>query len=172
MPIRPFLKDAAFGPHAIAAMSAAFEDVCKAVAASGRSDVAKETIAAIVIQLAQADETDPNVLRVRALSELGLFEGRALLASACRPNVHRLAGYAGCRAGALDGPAQLDERQQPLAPPLHRGSDVANVVTTARRGAGGGSARCLFSSDIRRWRRYPGSCTAPAVSGGIRPGAR
>ncbi len=74
MPIRPFLKDAAFGPHAIAAMSAAFEDVCKAVAASGRSDVAKETIAAIVIQLAQADETDPNVLRERALSELGLSQ--------------------------------------------------------------------------------------------------
>ena len=72
MLITPFLKNTAFGPEAISAMSRAFEDVCKAVEASGRSDVAKETIAATIIQVAQRNETDPIVLREMTLSELGL----------------------------------------------------------------------------------------------------
>ena len=70
VPIRPFLKNAAFGPEVISAMSAAFEDVCKE--ASGHSNVTKETIAAKIIQLAQGGETDPIILRETTLSELGL----------------------------------------------------------------------------------------------------
>ena len=72
MPIRPFLKGAVFGPDAIAAMSTAFEEVCKTLTASGRSDVAKEAIAAKIIQLARGDETDPMVLREMVLTEFGL----------------------------------------------------------------------------------------------------
>src|SRR5438874_1904571 len=72
VPIRPFLKNAAFGPEVISAMSAAFEDVCKE--ASGHSNVTKETIAAKIIQLAQGGETDPIILREMMLSELGLSQ--------------------------------------------------------------------------------------------------
>jgi hypothetical protein len=72
VPIRPFLKDAVFGPDVISAMSTAFEDVCKALEASDRSDVTKEIIAAKIIQMTQEGETDPIVLRKMVLSELGL----------------------------------------------------------------------------------------------------
>jgi hypothetical protein len=72
VPITPFLKNAAFGPDAISVMSTAFVDVCKVLEASGRSDVAKEVIAATIIQLAQRNETDPIVLREMTLSELGV----------------------------------------------------------------------------------------------------
>jgi hypothetical protein len=53
-------------------MAAAFEDVRKTMEASGRSDVAQETIAAKIIELARTGETDPVVLREMALSEFGL----------------------------------------------------------------------------------------------------
>jgi len=52
-------------------MAAAFEDVCKALEAVGRS-VAKDRIAAKVIDLAREGESDPAVLREMALSEFGL----------------------------------------------------------------------------------------------------
>ena len=72
MPIRPFIKDGAFGPDVISVMAAAFEDVCKAIDVSGRSDIAKETIATKIIELARGGEADPVVLREMALSEFGL----------------------------------------------------------------------------------------------------
>ena len=76
MPIRPFLKDAAFGPDAIVAMSATLEEVCKVLEASGRSDVSREAIATTIIALARGGETDPVVLREMTLSELGLSPGK------------------------------------------------------------------------------------------------
>ncbi len=72
MPIRPFIKDGAFGPEVISAMGAAFEDVCKAIDVSGGSDISKETIATKIIELARGGEADPIVLREMALSEFGL----------------------------------------------------------------------------------------------------
>jgi hypothetical protein len=72
VPIRPYIKEGAFGPDVVSAMAAAFEDVRKALATSGRSDITKETIAAKVIELARGGEIDPIVLREMALSELGL----------------------------------------------------------------------------------------------------
>jgi hypothetical protein len=72
VPIRPYLKDGAFGPEVISAMAAAFEDVCKALEAVGRSDLTKDRIAAKVIDLAREGESDPAVLREMALSEFGL----------------------------------------------------------------------------------------------------
>ena len=53
MPIRPFINDGAFGPEVISVMAAAFEEVCKAIDVSGRSDIAKETIANKIIELAR-----------------------------------------------------------------------------------------------------------------------
>jgi hypothetical protein len=72
VPIRPFIKDGAFGPDVISVMAAAFEDVCKAIDVSGRSDVTKETMATKIIELARGGEADPVVLREMALSEFGL----------------------------------------------------------------------------------------------------
>jgi hypothetical protein len=70
VPIRPFLKDGVFSPELVSAMGIAFEAVC--VAASSRSDIAKEMIAGRIIQLAQRGETNAIVLRDTVLSELGL----------------------------------------------------------------------------------------------------
>jgi hypothetical protein len=73
MPIKKILGDGVFGPDIISDMSTAFEGVCKALeAASERSDVTREMIAAKIVHLAQGGETDPNVLRERVLSEFGL----------------------------------------------------------------------------------------------------
>ena len=72
MPIRSYVQEGAFGPEMVAAMGAAFQDVCKTMEASGRSDLARETIAAKIIELARTGEADPVVLREMALSEFGL----------------------------------------------------------------------------------------------------
>ena len=72
MPIRPYIKEGAFGPEAVSAMATAFEGACAALKASARSDIAKETIAAKIIELARGGEIDPIVLREMALSEFGV----------------------------------------------------------------------------------------------------
>ena len=72
MSISAYLKEGAYGPEAIAAMAAAFDDVCKAVEAAGRSDVTRDTLALKIIDLARNGESDAVVLREMALTELGL----------------------------------------------------------------------------------------------------
>jgi hypothetical protein len=72
VPIRSYIKEGAFGPEMVAAMAAAFQDVCETMEASGRSDLEQEAIAAKIIELARAGEADPVVLREMALSEFGL----------------------------------------------------------------------------------------------------
>jgi hypothetical protein len=72
VPIRPYLKEGAFGPEVVDAMATAFSDLCKTLEASGRSDLSKELIATKIIELARAGETDPVVLREMASSELGI----------------------------------------------------------------------------------------------------
>ena len=74
MPIKPFIKDGAFGPDVISDMAAAFEDVCKTLEEKRRTDVTKETIATKIIELARGGETDPIVLREMTLSEFGLSD--------------------------------------------------------------------------------------------------
>jgi hypothetical protein len=74
MSIGPYLKEGAFDPEVISAMAAAFDDVCKALDAAGRSDVTKDTIAAKIIDLARAGECDSLVLYEMALSEFGLSD--------------------------------------------------------------------------------------------------
>ena len=74
MSISAYLKDGAYGPEAIAAMAAAFDDVCKAVEAAGRSDVTRDTLALKIIDLARGGENDAVVLREMALTELGLAD--------------------------------------------------------------------------------------------------
>ena len=74
MSISAYLKDGAYGPEAIAAMAAAFDDVCKAIEAAGRSDVTRDTLALKIIDLAPNGESDAVVLREMALTELGLAD--------------------------------------------------------------------------------------------------
>jgi hypothetical protein len=50
------------------------DDVCKALDAAGRSDVTKDAIAAKIIDLARAGESDSVVLYEMALSEFGLSD--------------------------------------------------------------------------------------------------
>jgi len=76
MPIRPYLKDAVFDPEIISVMGTAFEDVCKALEVSGRTDVNEEIVAARIIALARGGETHPIVLREKVLSELDLLRWR------------------------------------------------------------------------------------------------
>ena len=72
VPIRPYLKEGAFGPETVSAMGRAFEDVCQKLESAGRSDFSKETIASKIIELARGGEADPVVLREMALMEFGL----------------------------------------------------------------------------------------------------
>jgi hypothetical protein len=67
--IIPFLKDAAFEPQDIEAMSMAFEDVCKDLGVlDARS---REVIATRIIELARRGERSPTRLRDRVLREAG-----------------------------------------------------------------------------------------------------
>jgi hypothetical protein len=66
--IVPYLKDAAFEPADIAAMSEALDDVCKTLNING--DVpAREVIAIRIIELARRGERSPTKLRDRLLLE-------------------------------------------------------------------------------------------------------
>jgi len=76
MPIRAFLNNAVFDPEVISVMGTAFEDVCKALEVSGRTDVTKEIVATKVIRLARDGETHPIALREKVLGELGLLRLR------------------------------------------------------------------------------------------------
>jgi hypothetical protein len=67
--IIPFLRDAAFEPRDIQALSMAFEDVCKALNVSDARS--REAIAVRIIELAQRGERSPTRLRDRVLREAG-----------------------------------------------------------------------------------------------------
>ena len=66
--ITPFLKDAAFEPRDIQAMSKALDDVCKALNVNGDAK-AREVIAVRIIELARRGERSSTKLRERLLAE-------------------------------------------------------------------------------------------------------
>ena len=69
--IIPFLRDGAFAPDDITAMSMALDEVCSVLKL--RSDGrAREVIAARIIDLARCGERSPARLRERVLREAGL----------------------------------------------------------------------------------------------------
>jgi hypothetical protein len=72
VPIRRYVEEGAFDPELVKAMSAAFIEARKAIEVSNQSNIAHETIAAKIVELARSGETDPVVLREMALSELGV----------------------------------------------------------------------------------------------------
>ena len=69
MPIRTYLVDqSAFDPEAIAAMSKALEETCKALHINGQAKD-REIIAARIIDLARNGVIDPTALCDRVLAE-------------------------------------------------------------------------------------------------------
>jgi hypothetical protein len=68
--IVPFLKDGAFNPQEIEAMSAALDGVCKALNLDGDA-TAREIVAIRIIELARRGERDPTRLRDRVVAEAG-----------------------------------------------------------------------------------------------------
>ena len=71
MTITPYLRDGAFDPDDIKAMSMALDDVCKALDLNNGGTVAREVIAERIIELARRGERSPTILRDRVLQESG-----------------------------------------------------------------------------------------------------
>ncbi len=72
MTIVPCLRDGAFEPDDIKAMSMAFDDVCKTLNLTDGAKAAREVIAERIIELARRGERSPTRLRDRVLKESGL----------------------------------------------------------------------------------------------------
>jgi hypothetical protein len=70
MSIHPFLANQSFDPEIISEMSAALEDVCKALGLSVVDDPATRLVARKIIELAQRGIQDAPALSAAALSEL------------------------------------------------------------------------------------------------------
>jgi hypothetical protein len=72
MPIRVYVESGVFTPEAVLAMGKAFEDVAQALGI-GSDEIKRETVAKIIIRLAQEDGTlDPAALRDRAVAALAI----------------------------------------------------------------------------------------------------
>jgi hypothetical protein len=72
MAIYRLLKNRAFGPDEIKALTTAYEEALRVLRLKDRADPATETIAKKIIELAQRGERDPVRLRervIRCLSE-------------------------------------------------------------------------------------------------------
>jgi hypothetical protein len=70
VPIRPLLKNHAFGPDEIRVLTTAFEDTLRTLRLANRGDPVTEIIARKIIELAQQGERDPVQLRERAIDFL------------------------------------------------------------------------------------------------------
>jgi hypothetical protein len=70
--ILPFLREqSVFDPETIAAMSQAFDEVCRALNLSDGAARERETVAVRIIELARRGERDPARLRQRVLRDAG-----------------------------------------------------------------------------------------------------
>jgi hypothetical protein len=67
MAIYRLLKNRAFGPDEIKALTTAYEEALRVLRLKDRADPATETIAKKIIELAQRGERDPVRLRERAI---------------------------------------------------------------------------------------------------------
>ena len=70
MPIDRLVGQGVFDPEQIATIKSAFEGALKALDLADRSDPLTEIVAKAIIELAMAGETDPDVLRDKALAAL------------------------------------------------------------------------------------------------------
>ena len=72
MAIYRLLKFSAFDPEEIACMTAAYEDALRVLQLANQQDPITELVAKKIIEVAQAGERNPDRLREKALSELGI----------------------------------------------------------------------------------------------------
>jgi hypothetical protein len=71
MPITPYLQSKVFEPEVTKAMGIAFEKVCHRLGLAPRSDPVTESVAKVIIELAEAGERDPERLYQGALLHFG-----------------------------------------------------------------------------------------------------
>jgi hypothetical protein len=73
MPITPYLNSKVFDPETTKAMGIAFEKACLKLGLAPTRDAVTESVAKVIITLAEGGETDPERLYERALAH---FAGR------------------------------------------------------------------------------------------------
>jgi hypothetical protein len=74
----PFLKNqGAFDPETVQAMSAAFDDVCKALRLKLSETKGREAVAKKIIEMARKGERNPALLSHRVLRAAGVTEWSA-----------------------------------------------------------------------------------------------
>jgi hypothetical protein len=71
MPIAPYLGWKVFDPETTRAMGMAFEKACRTLGLSLTRDAMTESVAKVIIDLAEAGETDAERLYQRALAHFG-----------------------------------------------------------------------------------------------------
>jgi hypothetical protein len=71
MPITPYLRWKVFEPETTRAMGMAFEKACRALGLSLTRDAMTESVAKVIIELAETGETDAEQLYRRALAHFG-----------------------------------------------------------------------------------------------------
>jgi hypothetical protein len=71
MPITPYLRAKVFEPEITQAMGVAFEKACRRLGLSLTADAMTESVAKVIIDLAEAGETDAERLYQGALVHFG-----------------------------------------------------------------------------------------------------
>jgi len=71
MPITPYLRSQVFEPETTQAMGVAFEKACRRLGLSLTPDAMTESVAKVIIDLAEGGETDAERLYQRALAHFG-----------------------------------------------------------------------------------------------------
>jgi len=71
MPITPYLRSRVFEPETTQAMGVAFEKVCRRLGLALTRDAVTESVAKVIIELAESGETDPERLYQGALIHFG-----------------------------------------------------------------------------------------------------
>ncbi len=74
MPIRPYLRSQVFEPETTQAMGLAFEKACRRLGLSPTADAMTETVAQVIIELAERGETDAERLYQAALAHFEIPE--------------------------------------------------------------------------------------------------
>jgi hypothetical protein len=71
MPITPYLRSKVFEPETTKAMGVAFEKACRKLGLSLTRDAMTESLAKVIIELAEGGESDPERLYQGALAHFG-----------------------------------------------------------------------------------------------------
>ena len=69
MSIAPFLRNQAFGPEALEAMTLAYQNACRALGLTDREDRRQELVAKQVIKFAQTGVRTPSALYMLTMIE-------------------------------------------------------------------------------------------------------